>query len=589
MTIVDAVRDMASVPQSVQAFFRKHFGSIEHNGFFPDFSGGDNISMSININNPSSGTTPVIRVMLDNDLEKVYFRGGIGIDFQNQGWSIQQNTHEFRQLVALLESGFTPELEYHTFRQVLQTHERGERWRAQSAIRRQSIEVEYLTRTDFLLIPMNPYDPERVRNNRNYQWHLDTVIRPARRVSRHEFDTIHLVADEIRTFQHFYETWKDSQGWEEEVWRFPCDTTSDEWNRDIAVYRELVSSVYLNVPENEQANIDMLLEHLGFNNAVLTPEGFFTIEFEHGGFNALYDDSVYIEYLAISPMYAVTMIHDFLRANYEWSLDVDNNIPGNTAIGNFLFETRTGHCAMYATAMTLAVRQLGIPARYVTGVVSVSGGGLIQTMAERDFHAWVEVYFENVGWVPFDPTGGARGEDPGLSPPFNPYPPIQPTDPPPPTNPPTPTDPPPTQDTPPAVPTEPDEPGTDYTLILTIIAIVVGVSMAGTAVIITLRRLKKAEAERLERWGTFTDNNTLNLQTAREMYRYIMKMLKKHGFTPTAGEAPLLFAERTIPALTGVMPIFEKLEFAADEMTELTDNEFMSVYEYVNMLKAVKR
>ena len=41
------------------------------------------------------------------------------------------------------------------------------------------------------------------------------------------------------------------------------------------------------------------------------------------------------------------------------------------------------------------LRSLGIPARYVSGVLVDTPG---------DTHAWVEAYWPNVGWIPSDPT-----------------------------------------------------------------------------------------------------------------------------------------------------------------------------------------
>lgn len=62
----------------------------------------------------------------------------------------------------------------------------------------------------------------------------------------------------------------------------------------------------------------------------------------------------------------------------------------------------------YAPAMALMLRSLGIPSRLVMGFYhtadSTPAGGAAQTFTGKDTHMWVEVPFEDAGWVPFDPT-----------------------------------------------------------------------------------------------------------------------------------------------------------------------------------------
>src|SRR3712207_8757198 len=55
--------------------------------------------------------------------------------------------------------------------------------------------------------------------------------------------------------------------------------------------------------------------------------------------------------------------------------------------------------------MAALVRTAGIPARvvlgYTPGTVQPDGSRLVTS---DDAHAWVEVYFDDLGWIPFDPT-----------------------------------------------------------------------------------------------------------------------------------------------------------------------------------------
>ena len=65
-----------------------------------------------------------------------------------------------------------------------------------------------------------------------------------------------------------------------------------------------------------------------------------------------------------------------------------------------------GDDEQYAVAMSLMARSLDIPTRVVMGFYPENhpeGGGPIQIKG-KDVHAWVEVNFENVGWIALDPT-----------------------------------------------------------------------------------------------------------------------------------------------------------------------------------------
>lgn len=74
----------------------------------------------------------------------------------------------------------------------------------------------------------------------------------------------------------------------------------------------------------------------------------------------------------------------------------------------FLFELQRGYCDYYATAFVVLARAVGIPARFVTGFTNGSWNSEQQvwTVTEADAHSWPEVYFPQVGWIPFEPTAG---------------------------------------------------------------------------------------------------------------------------------------------------------------------------------------
>lgn len=77
----------------------------------------------------------------------------------------------------------------------------------------------------------------------------------------------------------------------------------------------------------------------------------------------------------------------------------------------FLFDSKEGYCDLFATAMATSARLVGLPSRYVIGYYIgdiAAGDNGFRVVKGKDYHAWAELYFEGVGWVPFDPTSGAR-------------------------------------------------------------------------------------------------------------------------------------------------------------------------------------
>ncbi|MBP5270458.1 MAG: transglutaminase domain-containing protein, partial [Clostridia bacterium] len=83
-----------------------------------------------------------------------------------------------------------------------------------------------------------------------------------------------------------------------------------------------------------------------------------------------------------------------------------------TGIEKFLDGNRQGYCVQFATTLTLLLREAGIPARYVDGYIaqslvpsnSNSAGTYTATVRDRNAHAWVEVWFDGIGWIPYEAT-----------------------------------------------------------------------------------------------------------------------------------------------------------------------------------------
>jgi transglutaminase-like putative cysteine protease len=94
-----------------------------------------------------------------------------------------------------------------------------------------------------------------------------------------------------------------------------------------------------------------------------------------------------------------------LRSDYQYTLEM----PGHEVsdpIAYFLFTRKKGYCEHFASAMTVMLRTLGIPARLATGFQSGIYNPISDLVVVRasDAHTWVEAWLPEVGWTTFDPT-----------------------------------------------------------------------------------------------------------------------------------------------------------------------------------------
>ena len=113
---------------------------------------------------------------------------------------------------------------------------------------------------------------------------------------------------------------------------------------------------------------------------------------------------------ADNPYDRAVAIEQWLEANREYSLDIER--PEGNIADAFLFEMERGYCTYYATTMVTMLRSQGVPARLATGYTPGEQVGENRRVVRGlNSHAWVEVYFPDVGWVRFDPTpAGPRQE-----------------------------------------------------------------------------------------------------------------------------------------------------------------------------------
>lgn len=102
-----------------------------------------------------------------------------------------------------------------------------------------------------------------------------------------------------------------------------------------------------------------------------------------------------------------------LDVTTEYDAETPAMPPGKDFVTYFLSESRRGYCMHFASAATLLLRSMGIPARYVGGYAATMQESGVFDIPDSAAHVWVEIYLDGYGWHPVEVTPAAR-EDPIL-------------------------------------------------------------------------------------------------------------------------------------------------------------------------------
>ena len=107
------------------------------------------------------------------------------------------------------------------------------------------------------------------------------------------------------------------------------------------------------------------------------------------------------------------MLQRWFQTEFEYSLDVQAG-HGNSAIEELL-QPRVGYSEQFASAFAVLARTLSMSSRVAVGFTpgELRSDGWY-SVANRHSHAWPEIWFDGLGWVPFEPTPASRSEPTSL-------------------------------------------------------------------------------------------------------------------------------------------------------------------------------
>lgn len=590
-------------------------------GLFSGYFSSDNFFINNNIElnaPPQSANDPVLKVTSSGE-NGMYLVGDIGVDFDGRSWIGVQRKISQNELYSgeyNISDSFSPEqivqmtrylnmsgllsekkLSDHEYRYINAHYEMSDYDDMRAAISTmegisggepvflyssQNVNIEYLKNTNVVFKPFLP-DNNSYMSNENFKYFGDTVIRIADRKNWMKSFESNVT---LPVNPALFAVTLDSSDDNEKISLLQTvGYTYEEARRyidDKKEYDRYVYDTYSSVPKSEKDNIKR-----------------FIAEFESkDGDNAGIVDN--------KMLYAYGMC-EYLRTHYQYSLNADNTSDrSNTMLGNFLFNTKQGHCALYASTMVLALREKGIPARYITGFTTGKlnfneyAGVYEKAIHENSLHAWVEVYSDDFGWIPFDPTGYGGNSNFGNSTdpsqteaPITSVPETTTTT----TVQTTTTVSSDTEQTTAPVTSSPDsdisggtdgvtESKIDLSVVLRIAIVVLAVTVAFAAVIIFINSVKRRNEKRM-RYFRKSENTS---EAVKEMYGFIMKLFAATDIAPIGTELPEEFALRAdkelLPlgmdiSLVEIMKIIEKAEFSNSDITE---EERAKVYKYTKTL-----
>ena len=109
---------------------------------------------------------------------------------------------------------------------------------------------------------------------------------------------------------------------------------------------------------------------------------------------------------ADSELEKATILRNYLRENFKYSMELPPVPAGTPPLDYFLFESKQGFCQHFAQALVFLARAAGLRSRLVTGYAPGNYNILSNyyEIYEYHAHAWTQIFVERYGWLTFDGT-----------------------------------------------------------------------------------------------------------------------------------------------------------------------------------------
>ncbi|MCR5459872.1 MAG: DUF3488 and transglutaminase-like domain-containing protein [Acetatifactor sp.] len=142
--------------------------------------------------------------------------------------------------------------------------------------------------------------------------------------------------------------------------------------------------------------------------------------------------------LSGTPEEIAEQLKDYFAREFRYTLRPGYYFGGLDYVSYFLSKNKKGYCSHFASAGTMMLRNMGIPARYVEGYVFtytdvVNDGKLLEDISYEEYydgysplgdtalveleipdahgHAWIEMFVEGKGWIVVEVTPAALADE----------------------------------------------------------------------------------------------------------------------------------------------------------------------------------
>ena len=184
----------------------------------------------------------------------------------------------------------------------------------------------------------------------------------------------------------------------EQYYNFIQNSKENKWSEWYDTY---VKEAFTEVPEHLEHTVSYIAKQVSYLN-VLPSWDTGALNVNVNRLNKAYQVAYWMEQYTIYTLYPP-------------------ELPEDTDPIEYFLTSKRGYCMHYASAATMLLRHMGVPARYATGYV-VASNDFVETNENGDevykatvmdnmAHAWVEIYLEGVGWVPIEVTSGYITEE----------------------------------------------------------------------------------------------------------------------------------------------------------------------------------